>query len=272
MLLFYTSDRVLPPNQDTVVAAWSVIADRTYRYDLEYDALAAPNLYSLIRTKEGEGAIETTNGIFRLPADTIVILPRAKILNYRSVQTVWQYAWVDFIALQKPVQCGKIKTVPQTEWEDTLFRELLRVGKAYPHEILYIYSIFIQYCYTLYFSAAENRQQNPPKILYTEICDYIAQKLYSRLTVQEIADFFGVSVRRIHQIFRENTDCPPKQYIMRQKTEKAKQLLCETAAAVTDIADLLGFNSAYHFSAVFKQQTGDSPRTYRKKERPTDKK
>lgn len=268
---FYASDRILPQNQDAVVAAWSVTADRAYRYDLENDPMDMPNVYCLIRTTAGAGTVETADGVLRLLADSVVILPRAQILKYRAMQPVWQYEWVDFISCQKNLPCGKLKTVPRTDQEAALFRELLRVGETYPYEVLYIYSIFVQYCYTLYLTGTESPAHNAPKILYAEICDYIGQKLYSRLTVQEIADFFGVSARRVHQIFRENADCSPKQYIMRQKTEKAQQLLRETAASVTDIAELLGFNSAYHFSASFKQQTGDAPYVYRRKGQRTGK-
>lgn len=96
------------------------------------------------------------------------------------------------------------------------------------------------------------------------MCAYIEQKLYSRLTVQEIADFFNVSTRRIHQIFRENSGLSPKQYVSNLKIEKAKQLLTRTSIPIAGIADVLGYDSPYHFSAVFRKKEGLAPSEFRK--------
>ena len=80
----------------------------------------------------------------------------------------------------------------------------------------------------------------------------------------EIAEFFNVSSRRIHQIFNETLHVSPKQYISDLKIEKAKQILEKTSMPIIDIADALGYYSAYHFSSAFQRRTGCSPSAYRK--------
>ena len=62
-----------------------------------------------------------------------------------------------------------------------------------------------------------------------EICSYIEQKIYAKLSVQEVADFFQFSTRRLHQIFQQSCGMAPKQYISSRKIEKAKQILAMTA-------------------------------------------
>ena len=47
----------------------------------------------------------------------------------------------------------------------------------------------------------------------------------------------------------------------------------KTSMPIIDIADALGYYSAYHFSSTFQRKTGCSPSAYRRKllSKPTDK-
>ena len=154
---------------------------------------------------------------------------------------------------------------PFEEKERLLFEELLQVGRSYPEELWYINGIFIHYFYYLRFKdhPAEKNARQP--ILMEEICSYIEQKIYAKLSVQEVADFFQISTRRLHQIFQQSCGMSPKQYISSRKIEKAKQILCTIPISVTDLSALLGYDSAYHFSASFKKLVGCPPSVFRKR-------
>jgi len=52
------------------------------------------------------------------------------------------------------------------------------------------------------------------------------------------------------------------------RVEKAKHLLLVKQASVEEIADILGFTDAKHFSQLFKSVTDLSPSQFRKKYRP----
>lgn len=64
--------------------------------------------------------------------------------------------------------------------------------------------------------------------------------------------------------FQQSCGMAPKQYISSRKIEKAKQILCTISISVTDLAALLGYDSAYHFSAAFKKLVGCPPSVFRK--------
>lgn len=262
---FYTANRILPQGRDIVVAAWSVTADRGYTYDMAEDTLILPKMYCFIRTIDGSGVIRTQHGNIRLEQNSYIVLPRKEILEYHSDFKIWSYYWVDFIwADGMPDHSGRKMYTEFTEYEKSMFQELLTVGAQHPDEIRYINGIFLHYLFHLYFHSDKREKQQTRSVQFSEVCAYIEQKLYSRLTVQEIADFFNVSTRRIHQIFRENSGLSPKQYVSNLKIEKAKQLLTRTSIPIAGIADVLGYDSPYHFSAVFRKKEGLAPSEFRK--------
>ena len=45
-----------------MIAAWSVVADEYYHYDMKIDELGYPRALCLIRTIEGRGRIQTEEG------------------------------------------------------------------------------------------------------------------------------------------------------------------------------------------------------------------
>lgn len=81
--------------------------------------------------------------------------------------------------------------------------------------------------------------------------DYISTKLNYDYTY--LANIFsleqGVSIR---------------QFIIRHRIEKVKQLLSNNELSLKEISDLLHFSSTAHLSNQFKKQTGISPGVFRK--------
>lgn len=272
---FYTSNLILPKDKNAVAAAWCVEADEFYRYELQEDALSLKNMYCFVRTVDGEGCLETINGSkIILPENTYMIIKRDRIKEYRSTKKIWNYYWVDFLYQTTPgIKTEKTYPSEFSEHERELFAELLDIGRQFPSEIEYINSVFTHYYYNLTLKRIEKPRSATHSVKLSEVCAYIQQKLYSRLTVTEIANFFNVSSRRIHQIFNDTLHVSPKQYISDLKIEKAKQILEKTSMPIIDIADALGYYSAYHFSSTFQRKTGCSPSAYRRKllSKPTDK-
>lgn len=261
---FYTADRILPDNQNIVVAAWAVTADQNYSFDMREDTLIRPKMYCFIRTTDGKGIIRTSRGEIMLERNNYIVIPRKDILEYHSKCKIWSYYWVDFIVTDvNQSRVWRRMYAEYSTYEQELFQELLDVGQKYPHEIRYINCIFSHYFFFLCFKNDGRNVQSNQSVQFSEICAYIDQKLYSRISIQELADFFSVSPRRIHQIFEKNAGLPPKQYISKLKIEKSKQLLAHTSLSIVDIAEALGYDSPYHFSTVFRKKEGTSPSSYR---------
>jgi AraC family transcriptional regulator, positive regulator of tynA and feaB len=86
------------------------------------------------------------------------------------------------------------------------------------------------------------------------------------LCVESIAHGCGISMRSVHRAFAPDPAGSVSNYIwMRRITRCAADLrvVAQTHRPITDICFAWGFNSTSHFSRVFKEQFGVSPREYR---------
>lgn len=83
------------------------------------------------------------------------------------------------------------------------------------------------------------------------------------LSVGEMASRAGLSRSRFAVLFSAHTGCPPMDYLIRARMERACQLLDRTDLAVKEIAGLVGYSDPYYFSRAFKKVVACSPKNYR---------
>ena len=100
--------------------------------------------------------------------------------------------------------------------------------------------------------------------LLNEIVLYIHQHITESLTVDELCHRFGLSRSSLQTMFNENMSITPKRYIINLKMHQAKRMIQENDYNISEISDLLGFNSIHYFSRKFKLQYGLSPTEYAK--------
>lgn len=82
------------------------------------------------------------------------------------------------------------------------------------------------------------------------------------LTNADLAEKAFISDVYFRKIFKQKFGVSPKQFILMQRVEKAKELLRDEHLSVSAIAEAVGYTSVYHFSRSFKKITGYSPSEY----------
>ncbi len=97
------------------------------------------------------------------------------------------------------------------------------------------------------------------------IKNYIDSHLEGRLSLEELSKIFFVSKTQIFRIFKDAYGIAPMQYFLSQKIELSKKLLLDGGVKVSDIAEMLSFTDAKHFSKTFKRYTGELPRNYKRR-------
>jgi AraC-like DNA-binding protein len=83
--------------------------------------------------------------------------------------------------------------------------------------------------------------------------------------IPDIAARLGLSPSRFQHAFKQYTGFSPYQYHLQLKLHRAEEMLRVSDLPVNQIAELLQFQSVYHFSALFKRKIGQSPSQYRKR-------
>ncbi len=91
----------------------------------------------------------------------------------------------------------------------------------------------------------------------------IREQLDGAISLARLARAMHLSESRFHAVFKQITGFAPQHYVQRQRIQAAQQLLLETDAPIKEIAGRVGHRDVFHFSRLFKQRCGVSPRAYR---------
>lgn len=83
------------------------------------------------------------------------------------------------------------------------------------------------------------------------------------LTLSQIAEIVGVSVRQINRLFRQHLGASTLEFYSGLRLRKAKGLLRGSLLSVADVAQATGFASNAHLSRQFSKSFGVSPTQYR---------
>lgn len=114
----------------------------------------------------------------------------------------------------------------------------------------------------------QNGGQKPPLRRHAEgsiveqMIAYMRSNLKKHLTLSDLARFAGVSESTIKSSFRTQTGKGALTYFTDLKMDTAKTYIREGRYNVTEIADLLGYDSIHYFSRRFRLRYGLSPTEY----------
>jgi len=89
--------------------------------------------------------------------------------------------------------------------------------------------------------------------------DYIDRNLNRALKVSELAELAGLSEPQFRRVFRANMSMGPKEYLLRTRMHYARRILENEGLRVSDVAELLQFETLYQFSKQYKKVHGHSP-------------
>jgi transcriptional regulator GlxA family with amidase domain len=85
--------------------------------------------------------------------------------------------------------------------------------------------------------------------------------------VRRLAAVSGVSEAHFARSFKAAFGVPPHRYLLSRRIERAKALLRDTDASITEIAFQTGWDSLGTFGRVFRDITGENPGALRARER-----
>ena len=100
------------------------------------------------------------------------------------------------------------------------------------------------------------------------ILDPAVRYVYNNYHKEEIcnsllAEKCEISEVYFRKLFKESFKLTPKQFIIKLRIKKAKQLLKEGRESIVSVSEQCGFTSQYHFCRTFKSYTGITPTEYR---------
>lgn len=96
-----------------------------------------------------------------------------------------------------------------------------------------------------------------------EACLFIAQNCTQPLTLEDVADFMGISKSHFAHLFKQYTNTTFVDFLTEERIKRAQTLFHDPNKHIIDIAFDSGFSSISSFNRSFKKITGLSPSQFR---------
>jgi len=110
----------------------------------------------------------------------------------------------------------------------------------------------------LHQAALRNREKSVGIVRY--VCDHACDH---SISLNAVAELFGVSEKRVNSIIREQTGMTFKEIVVRHRMDTAKGLLMQKDISISELSERIGYANVSHFIKVFKEVHGCTPARYR---------
>ncbi|TNJ66227.1 helix-turn-helix domain-containing protein [Paenibacillus hemerocallicola] len=100
--------------------------------------------------------------------------------------------------------------------------------------------------------------------LIDKVTAHMKDNLVGNLTLAHLCETFSVGRTHLSMLFKAKFDCGVLEYWNRLKIDKAKEHIRQNNNNLTEISEMLGYNSLHYFSRQFKKTTGMTPSEYAK--------
>jgi AraC family transcriptional regulator len=169
----------------------------------------------------------------------------------------------------------KIELIPQLAIDDPVIQQLALAlkleiqtgcmsGRLYGELLGTALAARLVQNYAVSKPTIEFKASGLPQSQLTRVIDYMKANLTQDLSILDLATLTGISESHFSRSFKRSVGISPYQYLMQQRVERAKQLLEQQSRAISTIALDCGFANQTHFTKVFRQMTGMTPKAYQK--------
>lgn len=239
----------------------------------------------------GCGYYETRGKKYTLhQGDSFLVYPDTEVTYYADEQNPWEYYWVGFAGTDAPsilLSTDFSKETPYIKAEaqrtdaltgfgefplhsDNEIKQLLlniydARGNSLENSVRMTGNLYAALAYYIRISEKEHENTDTYADYLKKATEYILSNYSYSISVEEIADFVGISRSHLFRIFTTHMGASPKEYLTNVRIQEACSLLKHTNLSITAISKSVGFENNLYFSKAFHKKKGVSPSVYREK-------
>ena len=220
----------------------------------------------------GTGFYVINHQKFSLSAgDSFLVYPNNEITYYADENDPWEYAWVGFTGSDAPAILSCAGFSPDTpvrrdnEHSATIARLLLDIyearGSSFTSSVEMTGRLYT--ALAMFMKTAEFHPRRDTSHTYAQKgIEFILSNYSYPITIEDVADYVGISRSHLFRCFKETVGKSPKDYLTDLRIRQACVLLRESDLSITAIANSVGFESSLYFSKLFHRIKGMPPRNY----------
>ena len=221
----------------------------------------------------GSGSLRAKQNTYELHAgDSFLIYPGIETAYTADAKNPWEYAWVGFngsdasIILKGTDFTPSRPVISHTPYGDEISHQLLHIyevrGNKFENAVEMTGRLYTTLA--LYLKGANHAPvQNNYHTYVQKAIEYIAANYSYPITVEDIANYVGLSRSHLFRSFETVLQQSPKEYLTNLRIKQACYLLKHSNLSITAVSGSVGFESSLYFSKAFKKAKGVSPREYK---------
>ncbi|MFU0446502.1 helix-turn-helix transcriptional regulator [Pseudocitrobacter faecalis] len=248
----------------SLLSLWHTFADERYQVfwprDKKKPLIA--NSWVAVYTVQGCGKIVLkNNNLITLNGNCIIFLKPTDIQSYHCDGLLWEQYWMEFIptsVMEIPIlQKGIIYNGEIFNAELNEVSDLITSNNVMQHNlaVAYLTKIIYQWIYLI----SQNEKKDPQRNQVEKLITALHASPQKRWSVYEMAQFIPCSEAWLRRLFLRYTGKTPNEYYLDARLDLALSLLKQEGNSVGNVADMLNFFDAFHFSKAFKQKFGYTP-------------
>jgi AraC family transcriptional regulator, arabinose operon regulatory protein len=230
--------------------------------------------FVLIYCEKGKGSYELNQKRHHVIQNQFFILPANKPHKYAAdLDEPWSIYWVHFSGKKADFfynQLSKSEEVPQNVIANTtrkiIFEDILHHLELSNNFDNIIYGNCFLYSYLASFQTTEIKISLNENDMIQQCIQLMKQNLDKNLKLADFSRILNISSSHLSATFKNRMQYSPIHLYTTYKIQKACQLLVGEPKLIKNIAYELGFDDQYHFSRVFKNEVGLSPKQFRDKQ------
>lgn len=230
---------------------------------------------------EGKGTLEINNKTYHLSKGQIFLLPPNVVsCYYADHEQPWHYAFACFVGTQAERYLKKAGfsenilvrqcNLPAKTFTDCIDEMLDAHQLTITNELKRTSALYKLFALLTESNTTEDPSDKKQQYDYSSqsYLDHARQFIHfnfeKNIQIPDIANYVGITRSYLFQIFKQNLNMSPKDYLLYYRMEHAKYLLETTDEPIKEIASEVGYNDPLAFSKMFSNLVGISPSEYRK--------
>lgn len=221
---------------------------------------------SLLFILKGKYLYSYNNESFAATDNSLVIIPKGSSYSYKIISKQAECMQIEFDILQNQIPIAIAEhpfsvTLHFDISQNRIFEKIIDLYTYKPTGYTFsaascLFKLFAALIQNEAQSASKNQSKISPAVMY------LNKHYCEKIEISKLAKLCLMSESQLRRLFHSEFGISPLQYKINLQIEAACNLLESGNCQISQIADMLGFNSVYEFSATFKRKMGKSPRSY----------
>ncbi|WP_105614748.1 AraC family transcriptional regulator [Vallitalea okinawensis] len=235
------------------------------------------NYYIIHYIVKGNGIYKVDNQTYQLHENQGFLITPNTLTEYKASEAnPWEYNWVAFNGTKAKEflddvglnQENPVFTYDKDMQLHDCMNALYDSFNNYRSNSYHNKSLLYQFFYLLSAGKKHNPEEKNSKAYQQDYIEqsiqYIHQNFSRKLTIDEVAQYVGISRKYLYQLFSTHLNISPQKYLIVYRLNHACNLLEKTSLTITEVADSVGYSDGYLFSRMFKKYMNLSPSNWRK--------